>query len=98
MNSSFGPLISSPVTRRSIYRRYISSINQLQRELNLAGRLRCSENCGPGRIEIQIQAVCAEIRMVQHVEELRPKLQPPRLFEVEIFKKRSVHGHLRRAV
>ena len=49
-------------------------------------------------IEIQIQAVGAEARMVQHVEELRAELQARPLFEIEIFEKRGIDRHLRGAV
>src|SRR5579864_8905377 len=51
-----------------------SSVNEIQRELNLPPRLRGCVRPRARRIKIVDQAVVAEIRMVDHVEELRPEL------------------------
>ena len=50
-------------------------VNELQCELNLPPWLRRCVRPRARRIEIVDQAVVAEIRMVGHVEELRPELQ-----------------------
>lgn len=73
-------------------------VDQFERKLDLARRL-CRVIRAPAcLIEIEIQAVGAEARMVQHVEELRAELQARLLFEMEIFEKRGVDAHLRGAV
>jgi hypothetical protein len=62
-------------------------VNELQRKLNLPPRLCCRERPGTRSIEAADQAVCPEIRVVDHIEELEPKLQLGAFLHREVLEK-----------
>src|SRR5579859_371115 len=94
--SGQGPCVSSPLAGPAQLAMACPLIDELQRELNLARRPRRAVLPRRGLIVPDVQAVTPEVRVVDHVEELRAELQLLAFRDPEVLKQRGINIQLAR--